>query len=172
MIRRRGAVTVLLLLGLMLFGVLLQTLASAVPPVANGAARPSSATTAKKAAAPAPAVPHAAAGVVDALARVQSAFNAGDVVLLCKSGALVDPAVVRSQNAQGGCENELETLVANEAPMRLAVQRVTTDGDLAIAAVTTRLGTTATVDLVRDGNAWLLSFSDGDDPMLALAGTA
>ena len=163
MIRRRGAVTVLLLLGLMLFGVLLQTLASAVPPVANGAARPSSA---------APAVPHAAAGVVGALGRVQNAFNAGDVVLLCKSGALVDPAVVRSQNAQGGCENELETLVANEAPMRLAVQRVTTDGDLAIAAVTTRLGTTATVDLVRDGHAWLLSFSDGDDPMPALAGTA
>jgi S1-C subfamily serine protease len=170
MIHRRGVVTILMLIGLMLFGVLAQTLASAVPQVAAGARRPAPATTAKKTAAP--AVPRPTAGVVDALARAQNAFNAGDVVLLCKSGALVDPAVVRSQNAQGGCENELETLVANEAPMRLTVQQVTTNHDLAMAVVTTRPGTTATVDLVRDGSGWLLSFSDGNDPLPALAGTA
>ena len=147
---------ILLLLGLMMLGMF-----------------PPPATTSKKTSAPAaPAsMARAAPGVVDALARVQKAFNAGDVVLLCKSGALVDPAVIRSQDSQGGCENELETLVANEAPMRLAVQKVTTDRDLAVAVVSTRLGTTATVDLVRNGSGWLLSFSDSDDPMPALAGT-
>jgi hypothetical protein len=43
--------------------------------------------------------------------------------------------------------------------------------DLATASVVTANGNAATVDLVRRGGRWLLSFSDGADPLPALAGT-
>ncbi len=42
--------------------------------------------------------------------------------------------------------------------------------DLATAVVTTHPGTTVSVDLVRGPRGWLISFSDGHDPMPALAG--
>ena len=39
------------------------------------------------------------------------------------------------------------------------------------ATVVTARTTTVQVDLLRHGDGWLLSFSDGDDPLPALAGT-
>jgi hypothetical protein len=65
----------------------------------------------------------------------------------------------------------LEALVANESPLRLTVRDVALRPALATAVVTTRRGTTVPVDLVRSHSGWLLSFSSGDDPLAALAGT-
>jgi hypothetical protein len=106
-----------------------------------------------------------------ALDRVQRAFDAGDAALLCRPGALVDPAVIREQNsASGGCEAEAETLIGDEPQMQLEVRSVAAKRDLATATVKTARGTTAHVDLVRSGGRWLLSFSDGEDPLPVLAG--
>jgi hypothetical protein len=85
----------------------------------------------------------------------------------------VDGAVIGVLDAQpGGCQSGIETLIGTESPMRLTVRSVVLKRDLATAVVATRPGTTASVDLVRRGGGWRLSFSDGDDPMPALAGTA
>jgi hypothetical protein len=169
MIRRRGLIPILLLV-LVLFGVVAQIVGgrTAAPgaPVATPQASVAATPTPTPSAGPARAV-------VRSLAAVQQAFNAGDVRLLCRSGALVDPAVIRLQNAEsGGCESQLETLMASELPLRLAVRQVALRRDLATAAVATASGGSVPVDLVRQGRRWLLSFSGGGDPMLALAGAA
>ena len=165
---RRGVIPVVFLLGLVLLALFVQLLAAAGPPAASG-------THAKAPPAPARAsaraIPAGASAPLRTLSRIQHAFDAGDVVTLCKPGMLVDAAVIADQNAQGGCETELETLIATDSPMRLGVEAVTLKRDLAIVTVATRTGTTPTVDLVRNGGSWLLSFSDGDDPMPALAGS-
>ena len=110
--------------------------------------------------------------VVRSLAAVQRAYNAGDVRLLCRPDRLVDPALIRQQNAQKpGCEAELEALMANEPPLRLTVDEVLLRHDLATATVTSARGASVRVDLIRDAGRWLLSFSDGSDPMPALAGS-
>lgn len=81
--------------------------------------------------------------------------------------------MIRQQNAgSGGCESELETLMAFQPPLRLAVRKVALRRDLATATVATASGASVPVDLVRQGRRWLLSFSNGDDPLPALAGTA
>jgi hypothetical protein len=106
-----------------------------------------------------------------ALDRVQRAFDAGDAAVLCRPGALVDPAVIRLQNAQsGGCEAEAETLIGDQPQVQLEVRSVAAKPDLATATVKTARGTTAHVDLIRTGGRWLLSFSDGEDPLPVLAG--
>jgi hypothetical protein len=167
MIRRRGLIPILLLV-LVLFGVVAQIVGGRT--AAPGA--PVATPQASVAATPTPSAGPARA-VVRSLAAVQQAFNAGDVRLLCRSGALVDPAVIRLQNAgSGGCESQLETLMASELPLRLAVRQVALRRDLATAAVATASGGSVPVDLVRQGRRWLLSFSGGGDPMLALAGAA
>jgi hypothetical protein len=165
MIHRRGVLPVLLLLALVVIGAGMQiALGSAASP---GAERPVA-----PAPTPAPAVGPAAA-VVRSLAAVQRAFNAGDLPRLCRGGGLVDPAVIRRQDASGpGCEAELEALIADVPPLRLTVNRVSVRPDLATAEVTNARGQDATVDLVRRGGRWLLSFSGGSDPMPVLAGTA
>jgi hypothetical protein len=166
MIRRRGVIPVLLVLVLVVFGVVAQTVRG---PAAATRGAPLATTPT-----PTP-VPTAgpAGAVARSLAAVQRAFNAGDVRLLCRSGALVDPAVIRQQNAlPGGCESELEGLIANQAPIRLAVRRLTLRRDLATVAVATASGASVAVDFVRNGRRWLLSFSNGNDPMPALMGSA
>jgi hypothetical protein len=105
-----------------------------------------------------------------ALATVERAFNAGEVSRLCRPAALVDRAVIRQQNRlPGGCESELEGLMATEQPLRLTVHQLTLKQGLASATVTTTNGTDVSVDFIPDGHGWLLSFSGGDDPMPALA---
>ncbi len=162
MIYKRGSIGALLLLALVLCGAVLQFVDG--PAVAQR--KPGAVAT------PAPhPLPAGASGVVRTLGAVERAFNAGDVRLLCRPGTLLDPAVVRLQSARsGGCESELEALIADERPMRLTVRRVALRPDLAVAAVTTARGRTVPVDLVRQGNRWLLSFSESEDPMPVLAG--
>jgi hypothetical protein len=43
--------------------------------------------------------------------------------------------------------------------------------DLATAELASTFGAAATVDFVRRGKRWLMSFSDGEDPVPSLAGT-
>ncbi len=163
-IRHRFAVLVLVLV---MFG-WAAALVHGTPGAVVGPARSTPTPTAP----PAAAVPAGAArGVADALDRVQRAFNAGDVALLCRPGALVDPAVIRQQDAQsGGCEGEVETLIGGRPSMRLELLSPGVRGDLAAATVKTARGATARVDLLRTGGRWLLSFSQADDPLPALAG--
>jgi hypothetical protein len=111
--------------------------------------------------------------VTTALGRVQRAFDAGDVARLCRPGVLVDPAVIRRQDSRsGGCAAQAEALIGDEPRMQLDVRSVAADGDLAIATVRTARDTTARVDLIRTSGRWLLSFSQTDDPLPALAGAA
>jgi hypothetical protein len=160
--------TVIVMLALVLLGIVLRI----VVQVHGG---PAAATRAI--AAPRAAQTTAPAGlarqVVGSLGAVERAFDAGNVRRLCRPGVLVDPAVIRQQDVgTGDCESELEALVSSHAPLRLAVRQIAARPDLATVTVTAADGAGAAVDLVRHGDRWLLSFSDGDDPMPALAGVA
>ena len=159
---RRGALPILLLLTLVVFGAALQLV-------------PAPATTqqAAKATATPTAMTGAAGEVAAALSAVQRAYDAGDVERLCRPGSLLDPAVVKLQDsASGGCEGELETLMANVPQLRVSVRSVSLRPNLAVASVTTTTGATASVDLVRSHDTWLVSFSQDGDPMPVLAGTS
>jgi hypothetical protein len=159
MIHRRGVIPIVVLLVLVVFGFALQAVRG-----------PASATQPTTAADPTPTPDTAAAqAVIRALGAVRRAYNAGSVRRLCRAGALVDAAVVRSQH--GHCESRLESLLANVPRLRFTVRDLTLQPDLATASVSTATGTGARVDLVRDGQRWLLSFSDGANPMPALAGS-
>lgn len=159
MIYRRGVLPGLLLLLLVVLG--------AVGRIAGGSATPAPPPARPT---PTPAVT-APTDVLRTLDAVQRAFNGGDVRRLCLPGDLVDRAVVSEQDAKpGGCTSELEALMADEPPMRLTLRSVALRPDLATVEVSTARGQLVSVDLVRRGATWLLSFSDGDDPMPALAG--
>ena len=159
MIHRRGVLPVLVLLVLVIAGAVLSA-------VRGPTAQPT---------APATATPTATAAeraVLSSLATVENAYDAGDVRRLCRPGSLLDPAVVRAQNEQAqGCGSELESLMANVPRLRVTVRALALRSDLAIATVMTATGTGATVDFVRHGQRWLMSFSEGADPIAALAGT-
>ena len=90
LIHRRGSLPALALLGLVLLGLALQLSGRA----ATGADR-----SPAPAAAPSPAATGRSAAVVEAIATVQRAFDAGAVKRLCRPGALVDPAVIRRRAA-------------------------------------------------------------------------
>jgi hypothetical protein len=153
----------LVLLFLVLLGIGVQILAGAI------ATRHRSVPSAQ-AATPAPTP--GAREVIRALGAVEHAFGTGDVVRLCRPGALVDPAVIRQQNAHhGGCESEMERLIASRQRLRLSVRSVSLRRDLATADVATASGASVPVDFIRRGAHWVLSFSNGIDPMPALAGT-
>jgi hypothetical protein len=164
LIHRRGALGALLLLALVLIGTGMQ--------IAFGSSSgPSGSAAARATVTPTPATGRAVA-VVRALATVEQAFNAGDVALLCRRGGPVDPAVIRRQNAAApGCEAELEALMADTPPLRLSVSRIGLRRDLATVTFTNARGRDAVVDVVRRSGRWLLSFSQGNDPMPVLAGT-
>jgi len=153
-------IPVLLLLVLVVAGTVVRFVDRAGATGQTNAATPS--------ASPSAATRTAARGVAEALASVERAFNAGDARLLCRPGRLLDPAVLRKRGA--GCESQLEALMADEPPLRLTLRGLLLEPDLATATVTTARNTTVTVDLVRQGSHWLLSFSHGDDPMPELAG--
>ena len=163
MIHKRGVLPALVLLALVVIGTGMQ--------IAFGSGAAPSAHSVTPAPTPVPAVGQAGA-VEHSLAAVQRAFNAGDLGLLCRRGRLVDPAVIGRQDADGpGCEAELEALMAHAPKLRLTVRRLTLRSGLASVTVTTARGQDAVVDMVRRGDRWLLSFSNGSDPMPVLAGT-
>ena len=162
---RRGVLPIVLLLALALFVVAVQL----VPAPASA---PKAATaTPTPVASP---MTGAAGEVAAALSAVQRAYDAGDVVRLCRPGSLLDPAVVKLlDSGPEGCEGDLETLMGNVPQLRVSVRSVSLRPDLATASVTTTSGATAPVDLVRSGrHTWLVSFSEAGDPMPVLAGTS
>jgi hypothetical protein len=162
MIHRRGVLPILLLLVLVVVAFAVQVLRG--PAAATPSAQPAASAS--------PTPTGAARAVLRSLAGVERAYDAGDVRRLCRPGALVDPAVIHAQNARrDGCESELESLIANEPRLRVTVQQVAMRPDLATATVVTSTGSRAAVDFIRRGRRWLLSFSDGTDPLPALAGT-
>jgi hypothetical protein len=80
--------------------------------------------------------------------------------------------VIRAQNARrSGCESELESLIANEPRLQVTVRGLATRSDLVTVDIVAANGAEATVDFVQRDGRWLLSFSDGDDPLPALVGT-
>jgi hypothetical protein len=110
--------------------------------------------------------------VLRTLTGVERAYAAGDVRRLCRPGALLDSAVIRAQNAKAtGCEDELESLMANVPRLHVRIRALVVRPDLATADLVTTFGADAMVDFVRSGRRWLLSFSDGRYPIPALAGT-
>jgi hypothetical protein len=164
-IHRRGVLPVVVLLSLVLLGVMVQIVrgAAAAAPAGDRAPRATSTPTAT--------TTRAARGVLRSLAAVEHAYAAGDVRRLCRPGALVDPVVIRAQNAGGReCEPELESLIAHVPRLRFTVRDLALRPDLATVDVTVAEGAGAPVDFVRRGGRWLLSFSDGNDPLPALAG--
>ena len=62
--------------------------------------------------------------------------------------------------------------MANVPRLRVSVRSVSLRPDLATASVTTTSGANAPVDLVRSRHTWLVSFSEGGDPIPVLAGTS
>jgi hypothetical protein len=160
-IHRRGVLPALVLLVLVVVGTVLA--------VVNGPA--SSTTGAQPTVTPGPD-PAGERMVVRTLAAVDRAYDAGDVRRLCRPGALLDAPVVRAVDRQAeGCESELEDLMANVPRLHVTIRALALRPDLATADVETTLGADATVDFVRRGKRWLMSFSDGEFPIPALAGT-
>jgi hypothetical protein len=160
-IHRRGVLPALVLLSLVGAGFVLALLrgpAAATPAPAAGAGST-----------PAPSAD--ARAVLRSLAAVQRAYEAGNVRRLCRPGALVDPAVIRAQNAgRNECETEIESLIAHVQRLQLTVRDVALRPDLATVVVSVAGGADDPVDFVRRGGRWLLSFSAGNDPMPVLAG--
>jgi hypothetical protein len=160
-IHRRGVLPALVLLVVVVVGTVLS--------ITDGPA--SSTTDAPPATTPGPAT-GAERMVLHTLAAVERAYDAGDVRRLCRPGALLDADVVHAQHRQSaGCESELEDLMANVPRLHVTIRALALRPDLATADVETTLGADATVDFVRRGKRWLMSFSDGEFPIPALAGT-
>jgi hypothetical protein len=163
MIHRRGVLPALVLLVLVVVGGVLQ--------IARGSAAPDAGARATATPTPTATPTAAEQAVLRSLAAVERAYDAGNVRRLCRPGALLDPAVIRAQDAQAqGCESELESLKANVPRLRVTVRTLALERDLATADVLTTTSTGATVDFVRRGQRWLMSFSDSGDPLPALAG--
>jgi hypothetical protein len=107
-----------------------------------------------------------AARAVDRLAR---ALRDGDVERLCRAGAVFTSAVVAEMDrVGGGCEASLELSSELRHPPALRVTRLAYEVDLATAEVRVGRHSTIPLDIVRDGRRWLVSFSDGLDPIGAL----
>jgi len=161
-IHRRGVAPALLLLALVAVGFVLALVrgpAGATPDGSPRAASPPAAQTAE------------ARAVLRSLAAVERAYAGGNVRRLCRPGALVDPAVIRAQDAgRNQCETELESLIAHAPRLRPTVRDIALRPDLATVVVSVDGGTENPVDFVRRGTRWLLSFSAGNDPMPVLAG--
>jgi hypothetical protein len=115
MIHRRGVLPVIALLALVAVGVVLQIVRGTAVPAAPG---PDSSRGAQ----PTPAaVSGEARAVLRSLEAVERAYEAGNVGQLCRPGALVDPAVIRAQNARRtGCKAEIESLIAHDPRPLLA----------------------------------------------------
>jgi hypothetical protein len=127
-------------------------------------------TSTAAATSPAPAIVRReqarAARAVDVLAR---ALRDGDVDRLCRPGAVFTSAVVAEmQGALQSCEQAVELSSIVTRPRTLTVvQSSFTEPDLATLRVRVGRGGTVPLDVVREGRQWLVSFSDGNDPLLA-----
>ena len=118
---------------------------------------------------PAPRLRGEAARAAAAVDRLARALRDGDVDRLCRPDALFSAAVVEEMGSGGvTCEASVEdTLTAHGAPAT-TVARMSVEPGLATAQVRLGDGHTVPLTLVRDGRRWLVSFSDGNDPLSAL----
>lgn len=128
-------------------------------------------TTATRSTAAAPPTFHGeqarAARAVDELAR---ALRDGDVERLCRPAAVFTPAVVAGMNtAFDTCEQDVELSSIFTRPPALSVVKLSHRPDLATLQVRVGRGATIPLDVVRGRRRWLVSFSDGNDPLTALA---
>ena len=125
---------------------------------------------ARKARQPAP-LHGEAAKASRAVTRLTRALGDGDVERVCRPNAIFTAAVIREVNLGGvTCESAVEASLASWGPPRTDVVSVSVEPDLATARVRVRGGHVVPVTLLRDRGRWLLSFSDGDDPLGALYG--
>jgi hypothetical protein len=116
-----------------------------------------------------PALHGRAAEAAGAVKTLEQALHDGDLVALCRPGAIFTRAVIKDMYGDGtNCQAALEASGAVTKPPKLTVTRITTERDLARAEVRVSNGTTAPLDLVRDGSRWLVSFSEGNNPIVAL----
>jgi hypothetical protein len=134
--------------------------------------KPASPPQRTTAAAQAPPAFHGeAARVADAVAALGQALRGGDVLRLCRRGAIFTPAVVEEMGTGGAtCEASVEDLLASGQPPTTAVVAVELEPRLATAKVRVSPSTTVALTLLRDRHRWLISFSDGNDPLVALIG--
>jgi hypothetical protein len=120
-------------------------------------------------ASPAPAPLHGAqAQAAHAVDVFDQALQSGDIAQLCRPGGVFTAEVVAALNSGDGCEASLEQSSVLDTPPTLIVTGLTYKGDLATAQVDGGDGTAIPLDLVRDGGRWLVSFSNGVDPITAL----
>jgi hypothetical protein len=120
--------------------------------------------------APLPAPRGEAARAENAVRALSGALRDGDVERLCRPNAVFTAAVVAENNASGrSCEAALELSSLVRRPPSLTVVGLAWRPDLATAQVRVGRDRTVPLDLVRDGSRWLVSFSDGVNPLAALA---
>jgi len=110
-----------------------------------------------------------AARVAGAVGGLSAALRAGDVERVCRPNAVLTAAVVAEMNSSGGsCEATVESMLTDFGPPRLTVLGVALKPDLATARVRVANGGVVPLTLLRVGAGWLVSFSDGNDPLSAL----
>jgi hypothetical protein len=138
-----------------------------------GVTDPSETTPAKRTAGTEPTAPARlrgeparAARAVHVLART---LRDGEVERLCRPGAVFTSAVVAELNEGGqSCEVSLELSTALQHPPDLTVTKLAFEPGLATAQVRVGRGSTIPLDIVRKGRRWLVSFSNGAEPVGAI----
>jgi len=153
----------------------LTTIAAATLLTGCGGTADKPATTTPQSATAGPATPafHGQSlRVADAVERLDTALADGDVLRLCRGGAIFTPAVVESLEGTGmSCEATVEDLLASGKSGDMGVAEIELEHGLATAKVS--LGASRTkvpLTLLRDHDRWLISFSRGTDPLTALFG--
>jgi len=119
--------------------------------------------------APPPRLHGEAARVAGAVGGLAAALRSGDVERVCRPNAVLTAAVVGEMNSSGAsCEATVESMLTDFGPPRLTVLGVALEPDLATARVRVRNGGVVPLTLLRAAGGWLVSFSDGNDPLSAL----
>lgn len=128
-------------------------------------------TTPRTVPAPSPPVSPAEARAERAVTAFSDALRAGDVEQLCRPNAVLTAAVVGEMNTAGqSCEIYLEqTRVVADPPVLHVTGIAAFKPDLATIRVRIAAGETIALDVVRDSRRWRVSFSDGVDPIAAIA---
>jgi hypothetical protein len=97
------------------------------------------------------------------------ALRNGDIERLCRPGAVFTSAVVAAMNQAGeSCEASLERSPALLDPPALTVTSLAFEPGLARARVRIGGGRTVPLDIVRSGHRWLVSFSEGAEPLAVI----
>jgi hypothetical protein len=109
------------------------------------------------------------ASVTRAVGLLADVLRTGDVERLCRPGDVFSSAVVAEMNSGGqSCEAALEVSSVLANPPALAVTALTAKPGLATAQVRVGDGSTIPIDVVTDRGRWLVSFSNGVDPISVL----